>query len=204
MSVVGLGWPLSRSMSGFSDTAVVVGQGGPENWPGASVARAAVHRSLVNMLTIGTEPGRRGGISPAGLTHSVGVAFLEMAIMARGAKKTAAVVAAGGMPRFVDVKLTAEDKMGFVGWKCTPQEIVTFLQDLCDDGYRVGCSWSSESQSYTVSLTCRNEGSPNAGLCMTSFARDLHTAVALAVYKHTVVTEERWVPEAVGDLGDFG
>jgi hypothetical protein len=127
-----------------------------------------------------------------------------MAIMARGAKKAAEDVTKTGMPKFVDVKLTAEDRAGFVAWKCTPQEIVTFLQDLCDDGYRVGCSWSSETQAYTVSLTCREASSPNAGLCMTSFAKTLDLAVALAVYKHTVVTGERWVGEDVAAVGDFG
>jgi hypothetical protein len=130
--------------------------------------------------------------------------MLEMAVMARGAKKTAAATAANGMPRFVDVKLTAEDKAGFLAWSCTPQEIIAFLQVLCDDGYRVGCGWSSETQAYTVSLTCRDGESPNNGLCMTSFARDVHTAVALAVYKHTVVTEGRWIPEDVAAVGDFG
>lgn len=124
--------------------------------------------------------------------------------MARGAKKTAASVATGGMPRFVDVKLTQEQKVKFVSWVCTPEEVVRFLQDLCDDGYRVGCSWSGETQAYTVSLTCRNEESPNNGLCMTSFAKELTTAIELAVYKHTVVTEERWVAGDVAAIGDFG
>lgn len=124
--------------------------------------------------------------------------------MARGAKKTAEAVAARSLPTFVDVKLTAEDKLRFVDWQCTPEEVLQFLQVLCDDGYRVGCSWSGETQAYTVSLTCRNAESPNNGLCMTSFAKDLHMAVALAVFKHTVMTGERWVPEAIGSLGDFG
>jgi len=191
-------------MSGKVGTRLVVGEGGPQVWPGAPEPRAAVHRSLVNMLTVSTESGRGCGLSPAGLVHSVGVSLLEMAIMARGARKTAEAVAAGGMPRFVDIKLSPEEKVAFVAWACTPQEIVTFLQDLCDDGYRVGCNWSSETQAYTVSLTCRNEGSPNNGLCMTSFAKELHTAIELAVYKHTVVTEERWIPKEIGGMGDFG
>lgn len=181
-----------------------IGQGSAHTCPDNRVVRAAVHRALVNMLTINTEARSRRGLSAAGLVHSVGVAFLEMAIMARGAKKTAAAAAANGMPRFVDVKLTGEEKAAFIAWARTPQGLVAFLQDLCDDGYRVGCTWSGETQSYTVSLTCRNPDSPNSGLCMTSFAHDLLTAVALAVYKHTVVTGECWVSPDVAAVGDFG
>lgn len=156
------------------------------------------------MLTIGTGPGSRGGISPAGLTHSVGVAFLEMAIMARGAKRTADAVVKGGMPRFVDVKLTREDRAVFLGENDDPAILVQRLQLLCDNGYRIGCSWSGETQSYTVSLTCRNPGSANDGLCMTSFAADLVTAARLALFKHEFVTAGQWLGDAVDPAEAFG
>lgn len=192
------------NMSAHTQPFSSVGQGGIQMYPGASAASAAVRHCLVSLLTISTESGGGGFSTPAGLAHSVGVAFLEMTIMARGAKKTAAEAAQSGLPRFVDVRLTAEEKVEFLRWNCTPTEAVQLLQDLCDDGYRVGCSWSGDSQAYTVSLTCRNPDSPNNGLCMTSFAKELHTAVGLAVYKHTVLTDGTWISPEVSAAGDFG
>jgi hypothetical protein len=124
--------------------------------------------------------------------------------MARGAGKAAKDAAGQGMPRFVDVKLTAEQRVGFSTWAQRGGDLVTFLQSLADDGYRVGVAWSGEQQAYTVSLTGRADGNPNKGLCMTSFARTLETALWLALYKHCVVTEERWLDDAFGSDEDFG
>lgn len=156
------------------------------------------------MLTIGTEPRMSCGLTPAGFAHSVGVSFLEMAIVARGAKKTAVTAAAGGLPRFVDVKLDQLQKKDFAGSKLTAESLVVKLQDLCDAGYRVGCSWSGENQTYTVSLTCRDEQSPNNGCCMTSFAGQLDRAVSLALYKHYVVCGEVWSVAGHTPGEDFG
>jgi hypothetical protein len=39
---------------------------------------------------------------------------------------------------------------------------------------------------------------------MTSFARTLETAVRLAVFKHVVVTEEKWVEGTFGGDEEFG
>lgn len=180
------------------------GSDGGEITPGLAAKRATVHSSLVHMLTIGIGPSKRGGISPAGLTHSVGVALLEMAIMARGAKKTATEVGKGGMPTFVDVKLTAEDREKFLQENDDISMLGPRMQILCDAGYRWGCAWNGESQSYTVSLTCRDPESSNAGLCMTSFAKDLLTAIRLALFKHEVVTEGDWIGGAGEQLGMFG
>ena len=78
--------------------------------------------------------------------------------MARGAAKAAKDAAGQGMPRFVDVKLTAEERAGFSTWVRPVGDLVDLLQSLADDGYRVGVSWSGEQQAYTVSLTGRADG----------------------------------------------
>jgi hypothetical protein len=127
-----------------------------------------------------------------------------MAIMARGARKTAEAAAKGGMPSFVDVRLTAEDRAAFLEEDNDIDLLVPRMQTLCDAGYRWGCAWNGESQSYTVSLTCRDAGSPNSGLCMTSFAKDLLTAIQLALFKHDVVTEGIWVGAGSERFGTFG
>jgi hypothetical protein len=156
------------------------------------------------MLTIGTGSGGRGGISPAGLSHSVGICCLELAIMARGKGKAVGAGSGAGMPKFVDVKLTQDQKADFSGRHQSAEALVVQLQDLCDAGYRIGCSWSGEHQTYTVSLTCRDDQSQNNGYCMTSFAGQLDRAVSLALYKHFVVCGEVWSAGGPGSAEDFG
>lgn len=124
--------------------------------------------------------------------------------MARGKSGVETDKKPAGMPRFVDVPLTAEAREQFLAWHWDHEELLCALQRVTDDGYRVGCSWSGETQAYSVSLTCRDETSVNAGLCMTSFAKTLERAVALAVWKHTVYTEGNWLGVASASADEFG
>jgi hypothetical protein len=191
-------------MSREAGTQVAVEQGSAQVCPDNQTLRAAVHRSLMNMLTSSTGTSGRCGLTPVGLVHSVGVSFLEMAIMARGAKKAAEEGGRNGMPTFVDVKLTVEDKAEFLRVGFSPPGLVNGLQRLCDNGYRIGCSWSGETQAYTVSITCRDPESVNSGLCMTSFAKELPLAIGLALYKHEVLTEGNWLGAAGPGSESFG
>lgn len=124
--------------------------------------------------------------------------------MARGNGKPKTSLNQTAMPKFVDVKLSQDDKAAFLKQSWDELEIIGELQSLCDDGYRVGCSWSGEQQSYTVSLTCRDPESPNNGLCMTSFARSLAVAVCLTLFKHRVLTGGVWLGAAGAGSEDFG
>jgi hypothetical protein len=172
--------------------------------PGLAKKSAGVRRSMAWCLTSSTEAGKRLYISQAGLAHTFGVCLLEMAIMARGGKKAVEDVTKTGMPRFVDVKLTPEQRDAFRRLSPTADGMVHAIQVMCDEGYRFGCSWSGEHQSYTVSLTCRAKDDANNGLCMTSFAGNLETAVALALFKHTTVTGGLWLGAGVSPDEDFG
>lgn len=124
--------------------------------------------------------------------------------MTRGQKKGSDVTDKAGMPRFVDVKLSVQDRSDFLAHPWRTDGLVSELQGLVDAGYRVGCSWSTEAQSYTVSLTCRNPDDVNNGLCMTSFASRLDTAVALALWKHNVLTDRKWLGDAAPGESQFG
>lgn len=181
-----------------------VGLDASDNGSGLAQKRAALHREMRYLLTISTQTGRGGQVSPAGLAHSLGVCLIEEWNMARGGKKQVDDAKQAGMPRFVDVKLTADQKQEFLAIKDRYADSVRWLQDFADDGYRVGVTWSGEHQSYTLSLTCRDEKSPNFGLCMTSFAGDLVTVIALAVYKHCIITDEKWLGAVESASEAFG
>lgn len=166
--------------------------------------RASLHREMRYLLTISTGKASLGRLSPAGLVHSLGVCLIEEWNMARGKKAVKAEEGRGGLPRFVDVKLTQEQRAEFSHHLLDEAGCVRFLASASDDGYRLGVAWSGEHQTYTVSMTCRDDESPNSGLCMTAFAGDLMTAISLINYKHCVVTEGRWVDDAASTMGSFG
>lgn len=180
------------------------GVGGLRNQTPTEALRAGIARELRYLLSISTDTRRTPRVNPAGVVHAFGVCLIEDSNMARGKGKGGGSVAGNALPQFVDVKLTAEQRLEFSTWKTRDGDLVTFLQSMADDGYRVGVAWSGERQSYTVSITCREAGSVNAGLCMTSFAGTLETALWLALYKHIEVTGERWLESVPGGGEDFG
>lgn len=201
---VGLGWGAPSSIMSTQLSFWDGGQNHPDNGAGKASIRASIARELRYLLTLNTETSRGARISPTGLAHSVGVCLIEDYQVARGKGKGTEPSGGQGMPRFVDVKLSAEDRAAFLKFITEDHDIVGMLQDLVDDGYRVGVSWSGEHQSYTVSLTGRGEGCPNQGLCMTSFAGELGKAIQLALYKHTAITGGRWLTSAESGMEDFG
>ena len=174
------------------------------NGSGNDAKLESLKREMRYLLTISHNAGGVGQPTPAGIAHAFGVCLIEGWNMARGKGGSKEAGNATAMPRFVDVKLTAEQRVEFTTWEKRGGDLITFLQSLAADGYRVGVTWSGEHQSYTVSLTCRDPHSVNDGLCMTSFAGTLSTALWLAIYKHVVVTEENWLGGLSASEADFG
>lgn len=166
--------------------------------------RASLYREMQYLLTISTQTSRPNAIRPAGLVHSLGVCLIEDWNMARGKGQESKAVDRAGLPRFVDVKLTPQQRQQFQEMDWTPEGATKILQDFANTGYRVGVAWSGEHQTYTVSLTCRDEESPNNGLCMTCFAGDLIVGIGLAVFKHTVVAKGVWNSVAIPPTEGFG
>jgi hypothetical protein len=191
-------------MSGYGLESNLSGLNGGENTDGAARKSAGIRNTLLWSLTCSRYASVRGQIPHTGVSHTFAVACLELEEMARGNGKPKDGEKPSGMPRFIDVPLSADDKHAFKEFLPAASDLVGWMARMCDSGYRIGSSWSGESQSYTVSLTCRDPESPNAGMCMTSFAKDLRTAVALAQFKHEVLTRGVWVSAAERDMGEFG
>lgn len=175
-----------------------------ENSVGRRGQRASLYREMRYLLTISSGTSRVGRLSPSGLAHCLGVCLIEDFNMARGQNKVASKASSTALPRFVDIKLSQEQRELFSTWYQKEMDGVRTLQGFSDAGYRVGVTWSGEHQSYTVSLTCRDPESPNNGLCMTSYSGDLRKAIQLAWFKHHSVAHEDWstVVEPPGE--EFG
>lgn len=187
-----------------NDARLLTGSVSFENEGGQNVFIEAIAQSLTRLLRQQYRRACRDRLPVGVFVHMVGVHLLEIEAVARGNGKGSEPGNGTSMPRFVDVKLSAEQREVFATSSWTEADVVVELTRLVSSGYRVGCSWSSEHQSYTVSLTCRAPGDENNGLCMTSFAGNLVTALALAVYKHWTVSGGVWLTAADQALGGFG
>jgi len=174
------------------------------NGDGVQNLRAGLHREMRYLLTISTESGGVGRLSPSGLAHSFGVCLTEDWIMARGKGGQKPQTEAAAMPRFIDIRLSADQRAGFTAWERRGGDLITFLQSMVDDGYRVGVAWNGKQSAYTASITCKEPGCVNEGLCMTSFAGTLSTALWLVLYKHLEVTQENWLSNQAGESEEFG
>lgn len=122
------------------------------------------------------------------LTHT-----LEIITMARGKGSTTENTGgAQGWTTFVDIPIAGvspsdlDDRYG--SW----DDFDSDLSALLSSGYRVGVSYNSGNSAFIVSVTCRDDSSPNVGCTFTSFAGEWWTAIKVALYKHYVVTEGDW------------
>lgn len=186
------------------ECATLGGLRGVEYHPPNLRRREAITRSIGWCFASSNNPRVRSGISHAGVAHTLAVCLLELDEMARGKGSSASSADKITMPKFVDIKLSVEQRNDFISQKVSDSQLIADLSALCDEGYRIGCSWSGEQQSYVVSMTCRNTASVNSGLCMSSFAKDIRTAVRLSLYKHRVVADEHWLGEGRDSSEDFG
>lgn len=158
----------------------------------AEAIRASIARELRYLLALSRMPVRGYRPTPAGIVHSVGVCLIEDWNMGRGKGRATEGRAGGSLPTFVDVKLSESDRENFLASLGDDFDAVRVLQSFADDGYRVGVAWSGEHQTYTVSVTCRDDESENNGLCMTSFSGDLSRGILLAWFKHDVLCKRKW------------
>lgn len=184
--------------------AVHSGVYGSGSRPGELKKRAACLRDIAYALTIHNNSAVRDRVPNSAVANCLAVACVELSNMARGKAKADGTGSSTTLPRFVDVPIGADDRRAFLEWIPEAGDLVLMLSALCDCGYRVGCSWSGEHQTYTVSLTCRNPEDVNNGLCMTSFAKALDKAIALALYKHQELTRGHWLGEGSAGSEDFG
>lgn len=115
-------------------------------------------------------------------------------IMARGKGNTSASDAdkKAGWTQFVDIPMTG------VTWKDVEHElgdsdtVANAVSSLCQSGYRVGVSYNTGNDAFIVSVTCRNDDSPNSGKTFTAFAGTWWEALQVAVFKHYFVAREIW------------
>ena len=91
---------------------------------------------------------------------------------------------------FVQYRLNAQEKKDFAKW-LEGDEVksgLTFVE-FVQSGMKCSISWDDHNDCYIASATCKDEGSGNHNMCMTSRANDWYEASMMNVYKTNVLCE---------------
>jgi hypothetical protein len=114
---------------------------------------------------------------------------LEETVMPSKNKRTGTLK---GLPdiTFVQYRLNSQEKKDFAKWK-EAEEISSGLAfvEFVQSGMKCSISWDSNNDCYIASATCKDEGSSNHNMCLTSRANDWYEATLMNVYKTTVLCE---------------
>lgn len=93
---------------------------------------------------------------------------------------------------FADVDLTHEQREDFEVWCNKPDlEIYEVLPIVLSQGYKISIVFKPERDAWIATLTGMDGAPFNTNVSMSSFHQTVDQAIALALYKHLVVAEER-------------
>jgi hypothetical protein len=97
---------------------------------------------------------------------------------------------------YVDLKLDEDRRADFDNWfQETGQSAMAHVFDALVEGLVLGCRWDEANQCYLATFTGAGVSNSNERYVLTARSGDFSEALALLVYKHTVLM--------AGDWGDF-
>ena len=94
----------------------------------------------------------------------------------------------GDMPEMIGFKLDIEELIQFDAWvKQKDFNYRAMLEETLLSGVKVGVSWDAYNDCFIASFTPKDDEHPNKGLCLLSRSSDWEEAIALNLFKASVV-----------------
>lgn len=101
---------------------------------------------------------------------------------------------------FANIRLTADQKNAFhVWWDAVKGEWFDDLLNLVGTGWKLSGTYDTNNETFIASLTCRNDRDKNFGICVSSRSDDLLEAMALSIFKITVLYKDQKIPTEISD-----
>lgn len=92
---------------------------------------------------------------------------------------------------FVDIRLDNKAKTHFNQWmEQGNDEISLLLATFVSNDHKLSLSWDDQNVCFVASATCKDEQSPNHNCCISSRSQDWFEAIALTLYKASVLLGE--------------
>lgn len=93
-----------------------------------------------------------------------------------------------------NVAFSRADKDACLKW-AAEQDPLDRLDDLLSQDYKITINQDMRSDAATVAISCYNESKGNYKFTMISRGPDAGAALAVALYKHYVISDENWKAE---------
>lgn len=93
---------------------------------------------------------------------------------------------------FVSIELTELEKSHLKTQAWKPDEVMSELDRLADDGYKVSLWKDKFNDCAGCTITCNAEGHSNHRKCITGRGPDFIGAIASVLYKHYTLCEGDW------------
>lgn len=95
---------------------------------------------------------------------------------------------------FANIELEQKDKDAIAGGILDGDAVLEIMGDMLGEGHKIALSYDPERDTVSCAATGAYERCRNAGLTMTSFAKDITTALLVMAYKHDVIAKGNWQP----------
>jgi len=110
----------------------------------------------------------------------------ELIMASKAAKKPAN--SGWTQTEFVTIKLTGKAKDDFHTWASRKEaDVALDVASFISNGHKIGISWDDSNKCWIVSATCKVDGDVNENCCITSRSDDWFEAMAMNVFKATVL-----------------
>jgi len=93
---------------------------------------------------------------------------------------------------FANIELEQKDKDAISGGVLDGDAVLEIMADILGTGHKIALAYDPERDTVSCAVTGAYARCRNAGLTMTSFARDITTALLVAAYKHEVIAKGDW------------
>lgn len=122
----------------------------------------------------------------------------------KGGSKTANKATEGGWTKYLQVPLGSVSIETVKDAYRDDDEVYDMMNALLSTGHRVSISYNAANDSTIVTLTCRNEDSPNNGFSFSSFAPNWYVGLLIALYKYSHILGAVWEETELPDGARYG
>lgn len=97
--------------------------------------------------------------------------------------------------KFASVTLTSDDKASYETWAAKiGTNLLSEVAELVSEGWKTSITWDNDNDCFIASLTCRAEKHKNENVVVVSRSDDMLEALALGIYKITVLFKGKALP----------
>lgn len=93
---------------------------------------------------------------------------------------------------FFNYEMTAEQKADCKPWIRQDEEVALAIENAIASGYSVKVNLDGRKDAYQATMQANNPKDPNAGYCMSAYAKHWYDAIAVLMFKHEICLQRRW------------